>query len=162
MPDMAWGHNERDEPTQSPQDMLGAEYLRDVAWRLDAILQCDHTRLWPNQWTDGLDRLTDLPGFHAQHDDIHDAHFSGIIRRLHWRDGSVPFDTLHIQSMNTQGMQVLPAGEKDHLFSSLGQTATKIAANPADTNDRNPHHAFLLCATTSAVRSTPPAEAWPP
>jgi hypothetical protein len=125
--------------------MPWAEDLRDVAWRLDAILQGDHPRLWPNQGMEGLDRLTDLPGFHAQHDHIYDAHCGGIIRRLHWSDGKVPFDTLYLQSVSTQSVQVLPAGEKDHFFSRLGETTPKIAPDPANTNDRNSHHAFLLC-----------------
>ena len=38
VPDMARRHNERDKPAQSSQDMLGAEHLRHVSWRLDAIL----------------------------------------------------------------------------------------------------------------------------
>jgi hypothetical protein len=102
MPDMAWGHYERDEPAQSPQDMLDTEDLRDVTWRLNAILQRDHTRLWPDQWTESLDCLTDLPGFHTQQDHIHVADLGGIIRRLHGMDGIIPVQTLYMQAAGLQ------------------------------------------------------------
>src|SRR5690242_10534630 len=106
---------------------------------IDAVLEWDDSRVWPHQRPDGGACTLYIPQLDAKQDEIDLADAGWLAGSARGAKMDVPTWTEHFQTTCLDCREMGATREEGYLGSGLGQRRSKCAANPARTDNCDPH-----------------------